>query len=681
MKLRLWRRRETTPGPVNLKFQHDPGITLELRRPIDATPGPVSLQFGRYEPPEYPTITGEISAALPAAALPGLTLSAAGDSAAAPITGALYATIPAASLPSLTLEALDQTLQGTLYATIPAATVGTLTLAVSASYLLDLPDNEGPAAGTPWKHGQPRQARLHAQQQEMIRTQRRLAPRQTQAEQLGAHVSLTQQQAEKLRASNGVPHQHGERIGTASRQPYAESERIRRASSAAHQHGERIGTASRQPCAETIKLRATTSAAHQHGERIAGTITIRSRQGAPIALGLRIRETHAIPPPPGRATWEITDPTTPDTSNIILQFCKLWDGSTTLVFRKCEHDDPEPGGTIIIPVQEVYTVINTLTITELDGTPISAEDFSAQIDADSWAWSWSARIPATALQQVRPDSSTRVEVVATINGEPLRLLVENIQRERRYPESWLRVSGRGRAAFIADPLSPVIQYTNDTSLTAQQALNQALTVNGVPIGWALDWQIEDWQLPAGIWSHNGTYMDAVLRIAEAGGAYVQGHDTDPTLRILPRYPAAPWNWSGETPDIQLPEDVVEVEGIEWRERPDYNAVWVHGGDQGRADRIIRTGSGGTRPAPTIIDNLATDAAMTRQRGLALLGDTGKQAIISLRLPVLAATGLIRPGKFVEYHEQGNTRRGLVRSLSVSHAWPELWQTIGVETHE
>jgi len=126
---------------------------------------------------------------------------------------------------------------------------------------------------------------------------------------------------------------------------------------------------------------------------------------------------------------------------------------------------------------------------------------------------------------------------------------------------------------------------------------------------------------------------------------------------------------------------VEVEGIEWQEKPAYNAVWVHGGEQGRLDRIITGVSGGTNPAPTIVDDLATDPAMTRQRGLALLGDTGKQANINLRLPVLPETGLIRPGALIEYHEQGNTRRGLVRSLSINHSWPELWQTIGVETHE
>src|SRR5690554_5448773 len=165
-------------------------------------------------------------------------------------------------------------------------------------------------------------------------------------------------------------------------------------------------------------------------------------------------------------------------------------------------------------------------------------------------------------------------------------------------------------------------------------LNATLTTNGVPIGWTVDWQIEDWQILAGIWSHNGTWIDAAKRIAEAGGAYVQSHDTDQTLRILPKYPTAPWAWNTATPDIALPEDVVEVEGIEWQEKPDYNAVWVHGGEQGRADRIIIGTTGGTNPAPTIVDDLATDLAMTRQRGLALLGDTGKQAQISLRLPVL-----------------------------------------------
>ncbi|WP_379945056.1 hypothetical protein OZ656_06000 [Marinobacter sp. LM1] len=681
IKLRLWKRRQDTPGPVDLRFTPDPGIILELLRPREPTPGPVTLQFGRYEPPEYPTTSGTLSASLPVPALPDITLAAEGESAVPPVMGTLSAILPAPALADITLQAIDQTLRGDLLATLPESSPQ-IAMAAEGSQNLDLPDADGVAAGLPARNFQTSQTRLATQQQEMARTQTRAAPIQTEALPVTKGQSIRQQQSEKLEASRRIVAQHGQKIeGRATTIGHADAVRIRQAFTSEHQRGIRLSKGVGQRYAETIKLRATRALTEQQSLPVAGTLTVRSNQGAKLALKVSIRATQAIYPPPGLATWPPpVDPETPDDDQIVLRFCREQDGTTTLIFG-CPDDKPDPGGTVIIPIREIYTVINTLTLTELDGTPVPAEDFSASIDADSWTWSWSTRIPASALAQVRPDSSTRVELIATINGEPLRVLVENIQRERRWGEAWLRVSGRGRAAFLSAPLAPVTQYTNTSGMTAQQALNETLKINGVPIGWSLDWQIEDWQIPVGIWSHNGTWIDAAKRIAEAGGAYVQSHDTDQTLRILPRYPVAPWDWLSATPDIVLPEDVVELEGIEWQEKPDYNAVWVHGGDQGRADRIIVGTSGGTKPAPTIIDELATDPAMTRQRGLALLGNTGKQAQISLRLPVLPETGLIRPGKLIEYQEQGNTRRGLVRSLSVNHSRPQLWQTIGVETHE
>lgn len=682
IKLRLWKRRQDTPGPVDLRFTPDPGIILELLRPREPTPGPVTLQFGRYEPPEYPTVSGTLSASLPVPALPDITLAAEGESAVPPIMGALLADLPAPALPALTLQAIDQTLRGDLLADLPQ-TSAPMTLEAQGTYIIDLPDADGVAAALPSRNFRTSQTPLGTAQQEMRRTQTAMATAEAQALPLTKGHGIRQQQSDKLEASRSIQAQHGRKLeGRATTLGHTEAVRVRQAFTSEHQHGIRLGRSVRQNYAETLKLRATRRLSEQQAIPTAGTLTIRNSQGAKLALQISIRHTQAIYPPPGLATWPPpVDPGAPDDDQITLRFCREQDGTTTLVFGCPDKEPPETGETIIIPIREIYTVINTLTLTELDGTPVPAEDFSASIDADSWTWSWSTRIPASALAQVRPDSSTRVELIATINGESLRVLVENIQRERRWGEAWLRVSGRGRAAFLAAPLAPVTQYTNTSAMTAQQALSATLTTNGVPIGWTIDWQIEDWQIPAGIWSHNGTWIDAAKRIAEAGGAYVQSHDTDQTLRILPRYPTAPWIWSSSTPDIALPEDVVEVEGIEWQEKPDYNAVWVHGGEQGRADRIIIGTTGGTNPAPTIVDELATDPAMTRQRGLALLGDTGKQAQISLRLPVLPETGMIRPGTLIEYQEQGNTRRGLVRSLSISHNRPELWQTIGVETHE
>lgn len=74
------------------------------------------------------------------------------------------------------------------------------------------------------------------------------------------------------------------------------------------------------------------------------------------------------------------------------------------------------------------------------------------------------------------------------------------------------------------------------------------------------------------------------------------------------------------------------------------------------------------------------ARTARQRGVAVLGDTGQQIEVSLRLPVLAETGIIEPGAFVEYQDGSVTRLGIVHSTQVEAGMPEVWQTLGVQSH-
>lgn len=73
--------------------------------------------------------------------------------------------------------------------------------------------------------------------------------------------------------------------------------------------------------------------------------------------------------------------------------------------------------------------------------------------------------------------------------------------------------------------------------------------------------------------------------------------------------------------------------------------------------------------------------MTRARGSAVLAESGAQSRISLRLPVLPETGLILPGRMIEYSAEGITRRGLTRSLQSEWSHPELWQTVEIEVRD
>jgi hypothetical protein len=440
------------------------------------------------------------------------------------------------------------------------------------------------------------------------------------------------------------------------------------------------------------------------GVRLAHAETIRSRPGLrfgwqqmiPVPFGVRVRQQFALqvatrlwmphqqmiplpvgywrPPPP-------PPPPPPPDPFVRLRFCRLYDGSARLRFGECWRFAPPDW--IVVPIREVYIVINTFSLIRVsDGTELDALDFDAQLAADSFTWTFSTTLPGSHLSLIRPaPGAPPVELLATLNGTAIRLIAEKFKRDRVFGKSVIRVSGRGRAAWLAEPYSPIITAANAETRDAQQLIGDALQVNGVPLPWDLDWRMEDWSVPAGAWSHVGTYLSVVQRIAEAGGGYVQGHYTAETLILRPWYPLPPWQWAGADPDVALPDAACITEGIEWLEKPGYNAVWVVGGASGRRDKVKRTGSAGDYHAPTIIDPLATAIAMTRQRGLRALADTGRQALIDVSLPVLPETGILHPGLLVDYTENAVTRRGYTRSVSIRYQFPSAAQTVRIETHE
>ena len=243
----------------------------------------------------------------------------------------------------------------------------------------------------------------------------------------------------------------------------------------------------------------------------------------------------------------------------------------------------------------------------------------------------------------------------------------------------IRISGRGRAAILAAPYAPVLNFGNSAPRTAQQLMADVLTINGVSIGWDVDWGLVDWPVPAGAWAMQGSYIDAITDIAAAAGGYVQPHATDATLRILPSYPKPPWEWDSITPDIELPAAAASVESIEWVDMPAYNRVFAGGVSKGVFGPFTRSGTAGDLIAPQVTHALITHADAHRQRGLAELSNTGRQAHYQLKTQVMPETGIIVPGKFVRY-VGGAPVIGIVRSTSLDWSRPVMRQTIGVETH-
>ena len=230
------------------------------------------------------------------------------------------------------------------------------------------------------------------------------------------------------------------------------------------------------------------------------------------------------------------------------------------------------------------------------------------------------------------------------------------------------------------PYAPVQSFNNTAARTARQLMQDVLTRNGAGLGWDLEWGLQDWLIPAGVFSHQGSYISALQQIAKAAGGYLQPHPTRNLIRALPRYPAPPWQWDSVVPDYHVPADITAQETLQWLEKPAYNRVFVSGQEAGILGQVTRTGTAGDVIAPMVVDALITDATVARQRGIAILSDTEHQMEVSLRLPVLKETGVIVPGAFVQYQDAQIARRGLVRSVQIEASLPEVWQTIGVQTY-
>jgi hypothetical protein len=418
-------------------------------------------------------------------------------------------------------------------------------------------------------------------------------------------------------------------------------------------------------------------AGHFHGEEIQSAVYLRRWWGAFWQAAMR--------PLPGRhPPVPFVPPIAPAcyTPNAHLLFTEEDAADGDLLFV-CEHSGNPDAGSVPVPIRRMYFVINEVTLTRWpDGAPVPVSGLSLSLDADSWAWGFDATLPLIAEALVVPaEGASPVELIATVNGIAFHVLAENRSRERVFGDASIRISGRGRSAALAAPYAPVIAFANTEPRSARQLMDDVLTFNGIPLGWAVDWALTDWLVPTGVFARQGTWIEALTAIVGAAGGYLLPHPSEKILRVRHRYPVAPWNWWDQvTPDYVLPVDMVARESLRWIDKPAYNRVFVSGQEAGVLGQVTRAGTAGDVLAPMVVDALITQSAAARQRGISVLSDTGRQIEVTLRLPVLPETGVIEPGAFVAYQDGGVARLGLVRSTRIEAGLPEVWQTLGVQSH-
>jgi len=318
------------------------------------------------------------------------------------------------------------------------------------------------------------------------------------------------------------------------------------------------------------------------------------------------------------------------------------------------------------PNRRAYTNMNSALLKKVsDNMPLDLSTFSAKIDFGSWVWDFSASLQTwSSFDAVEPDENGFQEVEADINGYIFRGIVERASEQEQRKTSFA-IRGRGPAAELARPYAPQTSYTEEAERGARQIIEERLSGTG----WALDWQITDFTIPANVYTfHNATPLEAIKQITEALGARIQAHLHSKTLKILPRYPIKPWEWDTTTPELIISESVIMTSSRDWLPGGNYNGVVVSGTNTGVLVKVMRTGSGGTEMAPMITNPLIVTTEAATQRGIYEIAASGSWQTYTITLPLKTEPeqpGLLLPGTLLQINRERESFNAMVTGVKVT----------------
>lgn len=416
-------------------------------------------------------------------------------------------------------------------------------------------------------------------------------------------------------------------------------------------------------------------------------LTTGAGPAVPLYRSFEGRYQQAMKPPAGKSQAKPPEPEKPGCYEqliggpIKLVFCKSWSASADLVFYCCQST-PEPGSQFVIPLLKVYMLVYQSNAVLLpSGTPVPLTGVRIESGDDGFGWTLSASGPVDLVGLLAPQGGVPQQIRLTINGIDWVFAVKQPVRSRSFDGWEASVSGQSVTSLIGERYWRAKAWSISSQMSVQQIASEALQNTGI----TLDWGAEDWQVPAAAWSHTGTPLSVIKRIAEAAGAVVRSHRTEPVLQLQPEYKALPWNWASAVPDVVMPGQIIVQDTLTDLEQELRNAVYVSGSAAGGVvGQIVRAGTAGDLLAAQITDPLMTDVIAVRQRGIVPLADSALRWRQEVSVPLITggtAPGLILPGYLIEVQEPGETWRGLVRHLSLDENMPEFTQTLTVDRYQ
>lgn len=420
----------------------------------------------------------------------------------------------------------------------------------------------------------------------------------------------------------------------------------------------------RLPWTDAYPMRRSVHAGFDaHPMRRRDSVRMPWADGLPV-ISLWPRPDHWTPP------VIVPDCSHPDRN--LLDFTAPWSASPDIAFTCYCAPRPPAREPVVIPILRTYIVIHDIEVLRLpDGHPIHASRISLSMDADSWAWGFSATLLGReALDAVMPSAlGEPVTLEVSINGHTWHLLVEDWAEDRVFGKRGVTVKGRGLSAMLASPYQLPTSGATTSTMTAQQLMTAHLPIGE---GWSLSWADDtpDWLVPAGAWSWQGkAAINAIADAATGAGLVIVPAKSAKSLTIQPRYPVLPWAFDSATPGLILPGAAILNLQRGQAIPTQASAVYVAGGDVGGlAARVLRTGTAGDRIAPTQTSPLMTHVDAARLLGSRLLAAQAQQPEVrSITTVMGGAFALGEIGQLLRAEVDGAAHLGIINSVSIDAA--------------
>ncbi|PID61600.1 MAG: hypothetical protein CR974_04125 [Gammaproteobacteria bacterium] len=362
-------------------------------------------------------------------------------------------------------------------------------------------------------------------------------------------------------------------------------------------------------------------------------------------------------------------------------------GSHKLPFALARREDHHPDNDLLPFVfvchyqpettrRKTYMIYNTVTA-EIDGLPLGIYSAKLSTNMDAFCWQFDVEIRHDDFDKLQLETRTDEPIIAlSINGHRWDMLVENYGERKAFNRDSYTLTGRSKTALLTGDYAKRSTAIVSSAMNASQLAQDQLA--DLPFTLVYD-SDADWFVPGNTYTVNGTPIESIMDIAEAGGHYVESHPTDAQLIIKKRWPVPAWEVSAATARSISPLTWLELQA-DRKVSTRYNSVRLVGeGDNAKGGYIYRSINAGD-PLPeagTVTHSLYagnganTPIAAFRNKGIQILSDSGKHKPYTVKQ--LWADDTVNPeniklfemGEIVEIQDVGGSLgKGVVTGVSI-----------------